>query len=173
MDGFPSEDKYFFRIKTVGREIETSHTFQSLKTMEYLHCEDDGTVFMKEATTNAEGVPEDRQTWFRFHKKPEWSVFQHNKEYILHVVNENRIECETVTIRETVEDTADSGKGSSMEPQDGTTEDPDAGNAKDPGKGIRSDQGKGKCDDPEGTIHNSLKSGSHDESEKRTPEIQT
>lgn len=63
---FPTRDNYFFHIKNVGPEYETFHTIQSLKTKEYLHCSNDGEVFMKEVQTPADGKPEDRQTWFRY-----------------------------------------------------------------------------------------------------------
>ncbi|KAJ7387516.1 hypothetical protein OS493_000847 [Desmophyllum pertusum] len=66
LDGFPSEDKYFFRIKSIGPEIETFHTFKSLKTEEYLHCGNDGNLFMNVVKTFDNGKPTDRKTWFRW-----------------------------------------------------------------------------------------------------------
>ncbi|KAL9980293.1 hypothetical protein ACROYT_G008856 [Oculina patagonica] len=63
---FPTGDNYFFHFKSVGTEYETFHTIQSLKTKEYLHCSNDGEVFMKEVKTPAIGEPEDRQTWFKY-----------------------------------------------------------------------------------------------------------
>ncbi|KAJ7387518.1 hypothetical protein OS493_000849 [Desmophyllum pertusum] len=101
---FPTTDKYFFHIKSVGPEVETFHTFKSLKTGEYLHCGDDGRAFMKE-------------------RKP--SVTQSLKidklEDMVFTENGSFIECETVM--ETFEDTEDSGKGNSKEPEQGTSED--------------------------------------------------
>ena len=160
MDDSPSEDKYFFKIKRVGPERETFHTFQSLKTKGYLHCGNDGVVFVKMAKIAADGVPEDRQTWFKYlpsHKIRE-RVFQ-TEEHILQVVNENCIACEAVKIKETIEDTEDSAKGISMEPEQGTTEELDVGNIKDPVEGTCSEQGKRKSDDTQEMISENLTKG--------------
>lgn len=172
MDDSPSEDKYFFKMKTVGHEIETFHTFQSLKTKGYLHCGNDGVVFVKMAKIAADGVPEvpeDRQTWFRYlpsHKIRE-RVFQHT-EHILQVVNENCIACETVTeIKKTIEDTEDSAKGTAMELEQGTTKELDARNIKDPGEGTCSEQGKRKSDDPQEMISENLTKGDSEDLDER------
>jgi len=66
---FPTNVKYFFSIKSVGRIVSCPVTFKSLKTDEYLHCDKDGNAFMKEVTASDDhGQPKDRQTWFCCHR---------------------------------------------------------------------------------------------------------
>ena len=62
----PTENKFFFKIKAVNDEIDSPHTFQSKETNEYLHCGEDGSIFMSQVTRFEEnGAPSDRKTWFR------------------------------------------------------------------------------------------------------------
>ena len=44
----PKNEKYFFEIERTGGDLESPVTFKSLKTGEYLHCDEDGRAFMKE-----------------------------------------------------------------------------------------------------------------------------
>ncbi|KAL9980292.1 hypothetical protein ACROYT_G008855 [Oculina patagonica] len=189
LDGFPSEDKYFFRIKAVGPEIETFHTFQSIKTMGYLHCGNDGKVFMKEAATDAKGVPEDRQTWFRFMRPKrtiQEQVFQFCKEeHALLTENGYVFESETTTVTKTVEDSEALGmenfestnpeEGDSENTQKQNSEDPEVGNSVDPWKEKCDGQGRGDSKDPGDEVnhegHKDLKDGNSGESENGNLEV--
>ena len=126
-------------MKVVNNEEDAPHTFRSLTGKnKYLHCEDDGSVSISEAPSN-------RKTWFRI-KQLQGDVCQCIEEN-----NETCVECEIVTISETVEDSEDSGKSISMETAaDGVIE--NEGASCDPQKGTGNEQGKGKSKDPEEVV---------------------
>lgn len=73
----PKNKKYFFRVRTIGLEFESPFTFKSLKTGEYLHCDENGRAFMEKVTSN--GEPKDRQTWFSLISRKRTPVIKHEE----------------------------------------------------------------------------------------------
>ena len=65
LNSFPTDDKYFFVSKHVAGSF--SQVFKSLKTGQFLHCDANGTAFMKKenpADLDNNGVPQDPKTRF-------------------------------------------------------------------------------------------------------------
>jgi len=132
LKNFPQNKKYFFYIERIGREFESPVTFKSLKTEEYLHCDEDGKAFMKKTTTNSNGEPKDRQTWFSLNPKKYTQVVK-QEQHMLFASNRTWIEIiEEEIIREDMEDgkseaSEDSGRGNSeiLEPEEGYDKHPE------------------------------------------------
>lgn len=122
----------------------------------YLHCGKSGDVFTKTVQLSADGVPEDRQTWFRV-------LPDKGEEYIRQEAYENYIECETVTITETFQGTEDSANGIFLH-EGGTSEDPDVGNSKYPVKGNSDAPRRGKSEDTREVTPEDVKEANSQES---------
>lgn len=81
LENFPTNEKYFFNIKSVSRVLGCPVTFKSLETGEFLHCNADGKPFMSAVTGKKDrnGEPKDRQTWFCCHKDERAQDFKDQK----------------------------------------------------------------------------------------------
>ncbi|XP_078360768.1 uncharacterized protein LOC144645161 isoform X1 [Oculina patagonica] len=179
---FPTDDKYFFHIKTIGPEYETFHTLQSLKTKEYLHCSNDGEVFMKEVKTPANGVPEDRQTWFKYMPSSQTQeprqvlIAQDYQLGVAIALSDSESEsvsglvCETVTCTEIILDTEDSGKENCAKPEEKNSEDAQKEDLEDPEVENSEDTGKRNCKAPGQSILEQMKEGNSGELENKNLE---
>ncbi|KAM7446980.1 hypothetical protein ABFA07_004802 [Porites harrisoni] len=99
---FPRNNKYFFLIEKTNNGFESPVTFKSLKTKQYLYCDEHGKAFMGNANSN-EG-PRDRQAWFTF--------IEHKGHILLPHANGNGVESEDDNVHADMEDgnSRDSGR---------------------------------------------------------------
>lgn len=99
---FPRNNKYFFLIEKINNGFESPVTFKSLKTKQYLYCDEHGKAFMGNANSN-EG-PRDRQAWFTF--------IEHKGHILLPHANGNGVESEDDNVYADMEDgnSRDSGR---------------------------------------------------------------
>ncbi|KAL9980291.1 hypothetical protein ACROYT_G008854 [Oculina patagonica] len=67
LSNFPSEDKYFFKIRQTSKGAATI-SLKSLATGQYLQSDSNGGASMKTVKSPElnDGQPRDRKTWFRF-----------------------------------------------------------------------------------------------------------
>lgn len=134
---FPSKSKYFFRVKAVNTGVEPYKTFQSVKTDEYVRCDDDGKVSMKKATKrNSHGVPEDRGMWFNYMHKMQQHVFSQQQIMYAKVSQVISNECEQF------QDDKDSGEKRFKDPENGSADDSGKGTPCDPEEGHMNDTDK-------------------------------
>lgn len=175
---FPSKSKYFFLVKAVNAGVEPYHTLQSVKTDEYVRCDDDGKVSMKKATKrNSHGVPEDRGMWFNYmphgHKMQQ-HVFSQQQIMYAKVSQVISNECEQF------QDDKDSGEKRFNDPENGSADDSGKGTPCDPEEGHMNDtdkqerngseNGSGASKDVKEGNSEDLKEGESEEPKERNSE---
>ncbi len=142
----PTDDRYYFHIKRVGPEYQAAFSFKSLKTNKFLHCSNDGKVFLEEVNHPANEECKDRRTWFRCM----WSSQIQQQDFWY--------------------ESTSPGEGNSQDVQKQGSEDLAGGNSEDPGKEKCDGPGREESKDPEGEVNHEdltadLKEGHHGESE--------